>query len=110
MAPLFQTNLVTVRFGHDALLVIGPGGGERHAYDIQRGKRVPLWPHGVLEIEGTDDDRVIATDAAGRALVSTDGGGRWTDVSAKLGAPVVRLRGEAKDVWFELLNEENEKS
>jgi hypothetical protein len=107
VADPFQIHMIDVRFGHDSLLILGEGG-ERHRYDMERAKRLPLSPHGVMDIEGADDDRVIATDAVGRAFVSTDGGGQWTDVTAKLGAPIVQLHGASTAVWFQLRREEDE--
>ncbi len=100
VAPL-PTNAITVAFGHDSLLVFEPEG-HRKAYSLDLAKRVPLSPHGVVDIAGADDDRVVAIDAPGRALTSIDGGKTWSDVTAQLGGSVSRLRGEPTRVGFEV--------
>jgi hypothetical protein len=82
VAPL-QTNVIGVRFGHDALLLFGPNQ-PRRAYGLNPPRRLPLSPHGVVALGGADDDRVLAVDAAGRALASTDGGKSWNDVTAQI--------------------------
>jgi hypothetical protein len=100
IAPL-PTNVITLAFGHDSLLVVEPES-ERKAYSLEHGGRVPLSPHGVIDVAGADDDRVVAIDAAGRALASIDGGKSWTDVSSQLGGRISRLHGEAHEVGFEV--------
>ena len=100
VAPL-QTNVIDVEFGHDALLLFGPQQSRR-AYALDPPRQVPLSPHGVVATAGADDDRVVALDAAGRALVSLDGAKSWKDVTAELHAQPVGVFGEASDVAFVL--------
>src|ERR1019366_6466224 len=100
VAPL-ETNLIDVEFGHDALLLFGPQQSRR-AYALDPPRQVPLSPHGVVATAGADDDRVVALDAAGRALVSLDGAKSWKDVTAELHARPVGEFGEASDVAFVL--------
>ena len=86
VAPLY-TNVIDVEFGHDFLFLYGPDQ-PRRAWAIDPPREVPFSPHGVVAIAGADDDRVVALDAVGRALVSLDGAKTWKDVTRDLhGAP-----------------------
>jgi hypothetical protein len=98
VAPL-KTNVINIAFGHDSILLYGPDQNRR-AYALDPPRRVPLSPHGVVDIGGADDDRVLAIDAAGRSLASIDGGKTWKDVSADVGAHPQGILGQPADVAF----------
>jgi hypothetical protein len=98
VAPV-PTNALGVAFGYDSLL-ISSEDNYRRQFRLD-GTRIPLTPRGVLDTAASDDGRVIAIDAGGRALASVDRGSTWRDVSAELRG-IVQLHGEASEVWFEL--------
>lgn len=104
VAPL-PTNVIDIRFGHDALLLFGPDQ-PRRAYGLNPPRGVPLSPHGVVALGAADDDRVLAVDAAGRALASTDGGKSWKDVTAQLHKAPRGIVDNSTDVGFVVGNEE----
>ena len=99
------TNAIDLAFGPGSLLIIDPGGG-RKAYDLDKAQRVPLSPHGVLDIATGDDDRAVAVDASGRALASTDGGKTWKDVTGQLGGRAGRPCAASTQVGFEVSNKD----
>jgi photosystem II stability/assembly factor-like uncharacterized protein len=96
-----HTNVIGVEFGPTSLLLFTPDGPPR-AYALDSGRRVPLSPHGVLEIAAADAERSLAFDAAGRALATVDGGRSWKDVTARLGDTAHGLKQEAREVGFVL--------
>ena len=104
VAPL-PTNAIDVALGPASLLIVDPGGS-RKAYDMENAQRVPLSPHGVLDIATGDDERAIAVDASGRALASLDGGKTWNDVSVQLGGRPGRPYAASSQVGFEFSNKE----
>ena len=104
VAPL-PTNAIDLAFGPGSLLIVGPDGS-RKAYDLDRAQRVPLSPHGVLDVATGDDERAVAVDASGRALASTDGGKTWKDVTTELGGRPGRPFAASTRVGFEISNQE----
>ncbi len=98
VAPL-ATNVIDVAFGHDSMLVYGPNQ-QRRAYALDPPRRLPLSPHGVIQIGGADDDRVLAIDAAGRALASVDGGKTWKDMTTELGGQAQGVLGQPTETAF----------
>jgi hypothetical protein len=100
VAPL-RTNVIVIHYGHDAVLLFGPGQ-ERRAFSLDPPRRVPLSPHGVVAIGGANDDRVLAVDAAGRSRASIDGGRTWKDVTTDVGKPPQGVLGLPGDVAFVL--------
>jgi photosystem II stability/assembly factor-like uncharacterized protein len=99
-----STNVVGVEFGPSSLLLFTPDGPPR-AYALEPVRRVPLSPHGVLEIAAADAQRALAFDAAGRSLATSDGGRSWKDVTAALGEVARGLKQEAHEVGFSLEHE-----
>jgi hypothetical protein len=99
VAPI-PTNVLGVAFGWDSVL-LSSEGGYRRQYRLEHPARSALTPRGVLDTAASDDGRVIALDAAGRALASIDRGQTFRDVSAELSS-IVELHGEASAAWFEL--------
>jgi hypothetical protein len=96
-----ETNAIGVEFGHDFVLVLTEREPPR-AFNLERHQQVPLSPRGVTTIAGAEDQRVLALDAAGRALSSLDGGKSWKDVGATLGASVQGVHEDASGVAFVL--------
>jgi hypothetical protein len=99
VAPV-PTNALGVEFGFDSVLISSEAGYHR-MYRLDRPARIALSPRNVLHTAASDDGRVIALDAAGRALASIDRGETYRDVSAEL-SDIVELHGEASAAWFEL--------
>jgi hypothetical protein len=99
------TNAIDLAFGPGSLLIVDPQGG-RKAYDLDKAQRVPLSPHGVLDIATGDDDRAVAVDASGHALASTDGGKTWKDVTGQIGGRPGRPCAVGTQVGFEISNQE----
>ena len=92
------TNVLGVEFGPDYALILLPGSPPRaFAFDPPRMTRQS--PHGVVDVAATDDGRAVALDATGRALVSTDAGKSWKDVTRAVGG-VQGVRNEGPDVGF----------
>jgi hypothetical protein len=104
VAPL-PTNAIDLAFGPGSLLIVDPEGG-RKAYDLVKAQRVPLSPHGVLDMATGDDERAVAVDASGRALASTDGGKTWRDVTGQMGGRPGRPCAAGTQVGFEISNKE----
>jgi hypothetical protein len=101
IAPL-TTNAIGVEFGPSSLLLFTPEGPPR-AYALEPpGRRVPLSPHGALEIAAADAERALAFDATGRSLATIDGGRSWRDVTAELGEFTYGVREEGHEVAFVL--------
>jgi hypothetical protein len=96
-----ETNAIGVEFGHDFVLVLTEQEPPR-AFNLERHQQVPLSPHGVTTIAAAEDQRVLALDAAGRAMSSLDGGKSWKDVGATLGTAVRGVHEDASGVAFVL--------
>ncbi len=78
-----------VAFGPKFALVRA-SNGERWAIELPAGKRVAVAPMGLADVAAVDGRAAALTDT-GAALVSTDGGASWSDVTSQ-------LRGRAEKV------------
>lgn len=88
-----------VSFGPKGVLFRGDGG-ERWLVEIPSGKRLPIAPTGLVDFAALDDGRAVALAEMGRALVSTDGGATWTDVTAQLRTRPTDIVHEDDQVWI----------
>lgn len=95
------TNAIGVVFGHDSLLLFTPDNPPR-ALALNSRARISLSPPGVVDIAGADDLRVVALDAVGRPLASTDGGQHFRDVSATLNGRASGVLEDGARVGFRL--------
>jgi hypothetical protein len=95
------SNAIGVELGHDSILVFSPEEFPK-AYSLEPAAQVPRSPHGVIDLAGADDDRVVALDATGRALASIDGGRTWKGVDSVLGGRVLGVLEEGNEIGFHL--------
>jgi hypothetical protein len=64
-------------------LLVHASNGERWAIEPATGRRVPLVPAGLADVAAVEGRAAALTDG-GAALVSTNGGETWSDVTAQL--------------------------
>jgi hypothetical protein len=100
------SDIASVSFGPKAALLRAESG-ERWMIEPATGKRVPIEPAGLLAVAALDDGRAAALVDGGRLLVSTDGGGRWTDATVRLHGAATRVRADrsptlrTESLWVE---------
>jgi hypothetical protein len=101
LTPLVSTatDIVDVSFAPRSLFVHG-SGGQRWAIELATGKRVALSPFAVAEVAALDDGRAAAIDLGGHALVSTDAGATWKDVTSSLHGALDHIAWDDSSVSF----------
>ncbi|MEO7112323.1 MAG: hypothetical protein ABI183_17890 [Polyangiaceae bacterium] len=78
----------SISFGPQGILVRGTDG-QRWYVDVRTGNAAPMNPPGLVDIASLSDGRAAAIAEFGSALISTDGGAHWQDVTHQLpGAPI----------------------
>ncbi|MDB4943802.1 MAG: hypothetical protein JWP97_3336, partial [Labilithrix sp.] len=92
-------SITSVSFGPRSALV-RTSNGERWALSLPRGERVALDPPGLADVEALDDGRALAIDDRGGALLSTDHGAHWSEVSSQLKAPPSRVAVVLGELWI----------
>ncbi len=105
LKPLIATpsDISEMSFGPKSVMLRGDGG-ERWIVEIPSGKRLPVAPAGLVDIAALDDGRAAALAEMGRALVSSDGGATWNDVTAQLRARAEHLQVDDESLWIVLQN------
>ena len=95
LEPLVTTpsDIADVAFGPKAMLVRGEQG-ERWGIDLPSGARTTVVPAGLYDIATLADGRAAAIVEMGRALVSTDAGATWKDVTAQLRSRAERIASD----------------
>ncbi len=79
----FPGEIATVSFGPKSALVRATDG-ERWAVELPSGARAAVAPPGVVDFAALGDGRAAAMTEGGGALVSSDGGTHWIDVTRQL--------------------------
>jgi hypothetical protein len=87
-----------VSFGPKFALVRA-SSGERWAIELPSGKRVAASPTELADVAAVERRAAALTDA-GAVLVSTDGGEKWSDVSAQLRGRAERVAVLEDAVWI----------
>jgi hypothetical protein len=100
LTPLAGEEMIQrVSFGPNALLV-RDDAGYRALIDPTTGKALPMRPTGLVDIAALDDGRAVALVEGGHALVSTDRGATWTEVTSRLAAPPTDVDTEGDAVYL----------
>jgi hypothetical protein len=101
LEPIVTTpsDIADVAFGPKAILVRGEQG-ERWAIELPSGARTMASPAGLYDIAALDDGRAAAIVEMGRALVSTDAGATWKDVTALLRTRPERLFTDSESLYI----------
>jgi hypothetical protein len=81
----------SISFGPQGILIRG-SDGQRWYVDARTGNAAPMNPPGLVDIASLADGRAAAIAEFGSALVSTDAGLHWQDVTHQLPGPPVDVR------------------
>ena len=76
----------SISFGPQGILIRG-SDGQRWYVDARTGNAAPMNPPGLVDIASLSDGRAAAIAEFGSALISTDGGVHWQDVTHQLPGP-----------------------
>ncbi len=95
-----QESVARVSFGPKGAL-LRSSDGNRRMHDLVTGAPLPLAPLGLVDVLMLADGRAAALAEGGRALVSTDRGERWSDVTASLGAAPTGLVSRPNEIWID---------
>ena len=78
--------IAAVSFGPQGILVRG-SDGQRWYVDARSGASAPMTPPGLVDVASLPDGRAAAITEFGFAMISTDGGLHWQDVTHQLPGP-----------------------
>jgi hypothetical protein len=88
-----------ISFGPKTMLVRCENG-ERWVFEMPSGKRAPLEPQGLADVAALRDGRAAAFTDAGSALVTSDGGAHWQDVTAQLRGKPDKVLVHEEALWI----------
>jgi hypothetical protein len=89
----------SISFGPQGILIRGTDG-QRWYVDPRTGDTAPMNPPGLVDIASLPDGRAAAIVEFGGALVSTDAGLHWQDVTHQLPGPPSDVRVVEDELYF----------
>lgn len=90
----------TISFGPQGILVRGNEGG-RWYVDVRTGAPAPMSPPGLVDIASLPDGRAAALTEFGFAMISTDAGAHWQDVTHQLPAAPTGLEVVEDELYID---------
>ncbi len=84
-------------------VLVRSSDGNRRMHDLVTGAALPIAPLGLVDVLMLADGRAAALAEGGRALVSTDRGEHWSDVTASLSSAPTDLVSRPGEIWIETL-------
>lgn len=90
----------SISFGPQGILVRG-SDGQRWYVDAKTGGAAVMSPPGLVDVASLPDGRAAALTEFGFALVSSDGGQHWQDVTHQLAASPTAVLVVQDELWIE---------
>ncbi len=91
--------IAAISFGPQGFLIRG-SDGQRWYVDPRSGDAAPMNPPGLVDIASLADGRAAAIAEFGSALISTDAGAHWQDVTHQLPGPPSDVRVVDDELYF----------